>query len=141
LFKFQPLGLRLAKKSIKLKPYVSFLSFVKWFYYTDINLELFLLSFLFSPFLSTHCRCKGSLMHLITLSNTHTNKHRHTPGSIPLHEGSVRRRDSYLTAYNNHKTAKLLIGFRTRNPSKWAAADPRLRRCGQWDWLKFLHEI
>jgi len=76
-------------------------------------------------------------MHLITLSDTH--KHKHTPGRIPLHEGSACRRDYYLRTNNNHKTAKLLAGFPTRNPSKRAAADSRLRRCGQWDRLKLLY--
>jgi hypothetical protein len=119
---------------------VSILSFVKCPYYRDIYLELFFLSysFLFSPSLSAHCSCRGSPLHLITLSDIHTNTHTH--GRIPLHEGSARRRDSYLTTHNNQKRAKLLAGFRTRNSSKRAAADPRLRRCGQLDRLKLLYE-
>ena len=61
---------------------------------------------------------------------------RHTTlGRTPLDEGSARRRDLYVTTHNTYdKETYMLTGwFRTRNPSKRAAADPRLRPRGHWD--------
>jgi hypothetical protein len=61
---------------------------------------------------------------------------RHTTlGSTPLDEGSVRHRYLYLTAHNTHNRHVCTGGIRPRNPGKRAAADPRLRLCGHWDWL------
>ena len=61
----------------------------------------------------------------------HTHTHIHTLGRTPLDEGSARCRDLYLTT---HKTDMRNIhascGIRTHNPSKLAAADPRLRPPG-----------
>jgi hypothetical protein len=56
------------------------------------NLYLFL-----SLTFSTYCRCRGLLLHLITITQTHT------LGRTPLDEGSARRRDLYLTTHNIHK--------------------------------------
>ena len=60
---------------------------------------------------------------------------RHTTlGTCPLEEWSAHRRDLYLTTHNthdNHATGAI----RTRNPSKPAAADSRLRPHGHWDQL------
>jgi len=60
---------------------------------------------------------------------------RHTAlGRTPLDERSARRRDLYLTTHNTHKTnIPAASGIRTRNLSKRAAADPRLRPRGHWD--------
>jgi hypothetical protein len=60
---------------------------------------------------------------------------RHTAvGRTPLDEWSARRKDLYLTTYNTHKTdIHSPGGIRTRNPSKRAAANQRLRQRGQWD--------
>ena len=60
---------------------------------------------------------------------------RHTTlGRTPLDERSARRRDLYLTTHNTHKTdIHAPGGIRTRNPSKRAVADPRLRPRGHWD--------
>jgi hypothetical protein len=55
---------------------------------------------------------------------------RHTTlGRTPLDEWSARHRDLYLTTHNTHnrQTSMPPGGIRTRNPSKRAAADPRLR--------------
>jgi hypothetical protein len=54
-----------------------------------------------------------------------------------LDEGSVRHRELYLTKHNNHKRQIFMPpgGIQTRNPSKRAALDPRLRPRGHWDWL------
>ena len=63
---------------------------------------------------------------------------RHTTGGrTPLYEWSARRRDLYLTTHDTHnrQTSMPPGGIRTRNPSKRAAADPRLRPRGHWDWL------
>jgi len=48
-------------------------------------------------FLPTHCRCRGLLLHLITLSGTHI------LSRTPLDEWSVRHRDLYLPTHNSHK--------------------------------------
>jgi hypothetical protein len=61
---------------------------------------------------------------------------RHTTlGRTPEDERSACRRDLYLTTQNTHKrqTSMLQAGFKTRNPSKRAAVDPRLRPRGHWD--------
>jgi len=61
---------------------------------------------------------------------------RHTSvGRTPLDEWSVRRRDLYLTTHNNHEDTDIHSagGIQTRNPSRPAASDPRLRPCGHCD--------
>jgi len=45
-------------------------------------LHLLLLSFLVSPLIPTHGRCRGLLLHLITLSDTHTHTHTHSVGLL-----------------------------------------------------------
>jgi hypothetical protein len=42
---------------------------------------------------------------------------------------------STCTTHNTHNRHLCPDGIRTRNPSKRADADPRLRPRGQWDWL------
>jgi hypothetical protein len=58
-----------------------------------------------------------------------------TLGRTPLDEWSDRHRDLYLPTHNTHKreTSMPPGGFRTHNPSKQSAADPRFRRRGYWD--------
>ena len=58
-----------------------------------------------------------------------------TLGRNPLDEWPARRRDLYLTTHNTHnrQTSIPPSGIRTHNPSKRAAADPRLRLRGHWD--------
>jgi hypothetical protein len=61
---------------------------------------------------------------------------RHTTlGRTPLDGWSARRRDLYLTTHNTHnrQTSHVPGGIRTRNPSKRAAADQRLRLRRLWD--------
>jgi hypothetical protein len=60
--------------------------------------------------------------HTHTHTHTHTNTHTHTPGRTPTSEGSVRRRDFYLTTQNIHNSQKFLSpeGFELAIPaSKW----------------------
>ena len=64
----------------------------------------------------------------------------HTQGSTtvsrtPLDEWSARRRHLYLTNKQHSQQTNIyaLSGIRTRNPSRRAAADPRLRPLGHWD--------
>jgi len=57
----------------------------------------FRLSFLFWPFLPTHCECRALLQHL-TITHTHP----HTFGLAPLDDRSAHRRDLYLTTHNTH---------------------------------------
>jgi len=63
---------------------------------------------------------------LITLRHT-------TDRRTPLDERSARRRD--LWQNKTFTTDRHLCpgGIRTRNPSKRAAADPRLGTCGHWN--------
>ena len=65
------------------------------------------------------------------VSRSYTIRQTHTPGRTPLDEWSAR----YL--HNTQQTQETNIhalgGIRTRNPSKWAAADLRLTPCGHWD--------
>jgi hypothetical protein len=87
----------------------------------------FLSFFLSLAFLPTHCVCRGVLLHMITLIDTHTHTHTytyaHTLVATPLDEGSVRLTDLYIITHNTHKRKHP----RTRNASKREAADPRLR--------------
>jgi len=56
-----------------------------------------------------------------------------THGETPLDEWSPRPRDLYRTTHNTHGRKFVPHGrIRTRNPSKRAAADPRLRPRGRW---------
>ena len=60
---------------------------------------------------------------------------RHTTlGRIPLDAWSAHRRDLHLTTHSIHKRQNLHArgGIRTRNASKRAAANPRLRPSGHW---------
>ena len=65
---------------------------------------------------------------MITLRHT-------TGGRTPLDEWSASRRDLYLTTHNTYKETHIHApgGIRTRNPSKLAAADRRLRPRGDWE--------
>jgi hypothetical protein len=58
-----------------------------------------------------------------------------TLGRTPLDEWSARHRDLYLTKHNIQQQTDIYAasGIRTRNPTKRAAADPRLRRRGYWN--------
>jgi hypothetical protein len=52
----------------------------------------------------------------------------------PLDEGSVRRKDFYLTIqYLQQTDSHATGGIRTRNPGKRTAANPRLSSCGHRD--------
>jgi hypothetical protein len=97
---------------------------------------LLFLSFLFCPLLPTHCRCRG---HCCTSSHSMTQTH--TLVRTPLDKWSVRRRYLYLTTHNTHKrqTSMPPAGFAPRNPSKQAAAEPRLKTRGHLDRLTSSH--
>jgi len=73
--------------------------------------------FLVRPLLPTHCICRGILFHSFELDE------RHIPVGTPVDEGSVRRRDLYLTTNNIHKghTSMYPAGFEPTIP-----ADERL---------------
>ena len=75
------------------------------------------LFFLVWPLLTTQSRCRGLLLHLTTLNDTHT--HTHTLGRVPLDEWSARRRDLYLTTYNTRKRQKSMpaAGFEPAIPA------------------------
>jgi hypothetical protein len=67
----------------------------------------------------------------------HTRFRHTTLGRTPLDEGPALRRDLYPTTHNTHKRQTsmpyALGGIRTHNPTKRAAADPRLRPRGHWN--------
>jgi hypothetical protein len=75
-------------------------------------LALFL-PFSFWPLLPTHCRCRGLLLHLVTL------KHTHTFGRTPLDEGPARRRDLYLTNTQHSQETDIhtTVGFEPTIPT------------------------
>ena len=64
----------------------------------------------------------------------HTQR-RTTVGRNPLDKWSARRRDLYFTPHNTHNIHPCNRRIRTHNPSKRAAADPRLIPRGDWDRL------
>jgi hypothetical protein len=83
---------------------------------------------------------------IIKASRSHSDRHT-TIGRTPLDEWSAQRRNLNVTKYNTHKR-HVLGGIRTRNPSKGAATDRRLRLRGHWDLSrignyqeKFFHKI
>jgi hypothetical protein len=82
---------------------------------------------------TTHLRV---LAYSFLTLHDHT-KGRTTVGRTPLEEWSARRRDLYLThtQHSQHTNIHALGGIRTRNPSRRATADPRLRPLGHWDRL------
>jgi hypothetical protein len=70
--------------------------------------------------------CRGSM---ITLRHT-----LHTVGLLWTSDRPYSETSTWQhTTLNNRQTSMPLVGIRTRNPSKQAAADPRLRARGHWD--------
>ena len=67
----------------------------------------------------------------------HHTQRRTTVGRTPPDDWSARNRALYLTTHNNHNTQTSMppSGIRTRDISKPAAADRRLRPLGYWDRL------
>jgi hypothetical protein len=80
------------------------------------------------PLLLTHSRCR-----CCSFSLDHTETHT-TVGRTPLDEGSVRRRDLYLTTetLTRDKNIHAPGEIRTHDPSKRSAADQRVRPRGHW---------
>ena len=79
--------------------------------------------------LPTHCRCTGLLLHLITLNDTYTLFSRTLwTRDRPVAEASTWQHTTF-TRDLIHDPG----GIRTRNRSKQAAADPRLRPRGHQD--------
>ena len=84
--------------------------------------------------LLTHCRCVRLLLNLITVNHTHTHTHTFThqnfsgrgigPSQRPLPDSTHQPQET-----NTHAP----FGIRTRNPSKRAAAAPRIRPRGHQD--------
>ena len=93
-------------------------------------LSFFIYSFLCHDLcLPTSCRCRGILLHLITLTDTHT--HARSLGGTPLDEGSAHHIGLYLIRRNGHKIQTSMpprpSEIRTHNPSKRAVGNIRLR--------------
>jgi hypothetical protein len=79
-----------------------------------------------------------SLTHTLSLTHTHclshSHTHTHTHGRTSLDEGLARCRDLYLKAHIlNEQNIHAPGEIRSRNPSKRAAANPRLRQREHWD--------
>jgi len=90
------------------------------------------LSFLSHPFLHIHCRCRGLVLHLITLNDTCT----HLVGilwmrDLPITETSLPDNTQHPQEIVNHA----LSGIQTHNPNKWVAADLCFRLHGHLDHL------
>jgi hypothetical protein len=94
----------------------------------------FFLPTLVWPLLPTHCRCRGFLLNLITLSDTHT------LGRISLDVRSARRRDLHLTKHNTHnkQTPVPPAGFEPTISAGRATSDPHLRPRGHRNRPQFL---
>jgi len=58
-----------------------------------------------------------------------------TLSRTPLDEWQASRRDLFLTTQPPTKEFHTASGIRTHDPCKRAAADPRLKPRGHWDWL------
>jgi len=100
----------------------------------------FLLTLLFTAWKSIVVQ--GLLV--IEASRSHSTSNT-TLGRTPLYEWSARRRDLSTLQHNTHnrQTSTPSGGIRTRNRSKRAVADPRLRPRGHWDrnFTFYLYEI
>ena len=88
----------------------------------SFSLSLYLL-WCFGLYSGHGLRCRG-----FTITLRHT-----ILGRTPLDEWSSPPRDVCLTTHNTQDTDIHAPGIRTRNPSKRAAADSRLRPSGLWD--------
>ena len=53
-----------------------------------------------SPLVPTHCRCRGLLLHLLTLGDTNT----HLLDTTSVNEESARRKHLYLTTHTHTHT-------------------------------------
>ena len=98
------------------------------------NFWFFLLSYS-DPFLSTHYRRTGLVLHLITFNDTHTHS---AFGRTPLdYQPDV---ETYTWQHTTLTTDIHASGrIRTRNPSKRAATVPRLRPRGHRDPQLLMH--
>jgi hypothetical protein len=93
--------------------------------YSGISLGCYL-SFLFWSLLPTHCRCRGLLLYLATLNDTHTYTHTRWASSGRV-IGPSQRPLSDNTQHSQETTIHTPGGIGTGNPSKRAAANLRLR--------------
>ena len=82
---------------------------------------------------------KLSQGHLVLeVSKSHTMTHHSWQNSSGRGIGPSQRPSPDNTHHSQETDFHLPRGFRTRNPSKQAAADPRLKRLGHWDRLQIL---
>ena len=132
--KYSPIGL-------SNKNTVSFLWSTKWisFLLSFLFLSFFLSFFLFSTdlCLPTHCRCIGYCYPWSqSMTYTHNRYGSSGKGISPLQRPLPDKTQQSLDR-DNHSH----VGIRTRNPSKRAAADPRLRPDGHCDtnWILWVN--
>ena len=88
----------------------------------------FFLSFLFWLFLPTHCRCRGSLLHLITLNDNHT--HAHSVGILWTRDRPFSDTSTWQNTTPTKHTNPLPGRIRTRNPKTERAQTHALNRAG-----------
>ena len=77
------------------------------------------------PRLSTHCSCSRLLLHLIT--------HTQSVGRPWITDRPVAEASTCKTQHSQGTYIHAPSGIQTRNPSKLAVADPRLKPRGNWD--------
>jgi hypothetical protein len=109
-------------------------------FFLSIYLSFFLsffLSFLVWPLLHTHCTCRGLLLHLITLNDTHA----HTVRLLWTRDQPTQRPLPNNTQHSQETNIHAPVRIRIRNPSKRATADLRLRPRGHWDRLTPFHAL
>jgi hypothetical protein len=68
-----------------------------------------------SPLAPTHCRCRGLLLHLLTLGDTNT----HLLNTTSVNEESARRKHLYLTTHTTFTTETVIpsAGFEAAFPT------------------------
>ena len=99
----------------------------------ETNCEAPFAHFIFTVFLR-RCGPTRVMASSFTRFLDYTQRHT-TVGRTPLDEWSARHRNHYLTIQHSQQTnIHAPGGIRTHNLSRRAAADPRLRPRGLWDW-------
>jgi hypothetical protein len=95
----------------------------RFVYFRFFFLFLFFYYSCYDLFLPTHCRYRGLLLNLITLSDTYTRQYSSGRRICP----------SQTLTWQHTENIHAPGGIRGRNANKRAAVDPRLRPRGHWD--------
>jgi len=108
------------------------------YWFDCVRLNLSILPSQSDLLLPTHFRCR---CYWCILSHAVKHTHTHTLGTTPLNEWTARHRDLYWRQ-TTRTTEKhpCPCEIRTRNPSKRASADPRLRLHGHQNRQEYICE-